>query len=429
MDKKGLLGISPLILFVVFFVTAALISGDFTKVPVTVVFFFTTIYAIAITRHETLPDRVRIFGRGAGTTRIIFILCIIICAGAFASTASAMGAVSETVNAILTVLPPRLIFAALFIAGCVLSMASGSGVGTIAAIGPIAVGVGEALGTNMALVCSIVVTGAMFGDNLSFISDTTIVATTSQGCQMKDKFRENIRLVTIPALIVLALYIFLGRDAVVAAEARATEYWKILPYVVVLIMAFCGGDVLITILTGLAVSGIEGLILGSFDFFGWMEAMNSGITGMGELIIIILMAAGLMNLVKNNGGIDYLVALSLRLIKGRRSAEGCIALLAGAMTACTSNNTVAIMSISTIVKEISDKYGISPKRAASLMDTSTCVVQELIPYSTHLLAAAAFAGITAASIIPYMAYSFLLAIAIVVTILIPSRKPAGQKAV
>lgn len=416
MDKKGLIGISPMIFFIVLYLGSALICGDFAKVPLVSAFFITSVYAIAVTRGLSLPNRVRVYGRGAGKTKVLFMIWLFIAAGIFASCAEAMGSVQATVDIILHFLPGKFLYIGLFTAGCVLSMATGSGIGSIVALMPIAIEMAKVSGGNYGLFSAIVVSSAMFGDNLSFISDTTVIATTSQGCQLKDKFKMNLRLVVIPALIVVLLYFRLGREIGEIPVPEHPEYWKILPYVTLLTMAICGVDVLITLLTGIALCAVEGFILGSFDYFEFMTAIGDGILDMGFLVMLILMASGLAAVIQHNGGMEWLVKVCTKFVTGRKSAEACIAVLTGLLTLCTSTNTIAIITVSDIVRELSKKYGVDPRKAASLMDTSSCIVLELIPYSSHILAAAAFTGIATTEIIPYMYYPMLLGIAVVISI-------------
>ncbi|MCQ2127857.1 MAG: Na+/H+ antiporter NhaC family protein [Bacteroidaceae bacterium] len=428
-NKRGLLGISPLIFFLLFFVVAALIGGDFAKVPVTVVFFFSSIYAVSITRGLSLPDRVRVFGRGAGTTKMMFIVWIILCAGGFASSAEAMGCIKETVDCILMFLPSQYIFASIFIAGCFISMATGSGLGSIVAVGPIAVGVAHSTGADMALMCAIVVCGAMFGDNLSFISDTTIIATNTQGCQLKDKFMVNIWMALPAAIVTIILYLVMGKSMAASPVTDSVNYIKIIPYISVIAMAVLGVDVLVLLLVGTLMCGVMGMCYGDFDFFGWMAAIEKGMLGMGSLVIIILLAAGLMALIEHNGGLEYITRKCQTLIRGRRSAEAVIVLLAAIACICTAMNTIAIIAVAPTAKNISERYGIDPRKTASLMDTSTCIVEELIPYSLHLLPAAALGGITATSLIPYVYYTYALLFFLILSIIfnIPRLKPLARK--
>lgn len=417
MDKKGFIGISPMIFFIVLYLGSAIICGDFAKVPLVSAFFITSVYAVAITRGLSLPNRVRVYGRGAGKTKVLFMIWLFIAAGIFASCAEAMGSVQATVDIILHVLPGKFLYIGLFTAGCVLSMATGSGIGSIVALMPIAIEMAKVSGGNYALFSAIVVSSAMFGDNLSFISDTTVIATTSQGCELKDKFRMNLKLVVIPALIVVLLYFRLGSSMGDVPVPEHPEYWKILPYITLLTMAICGVDVLITLLTGIALCAVEGFILGSFNYFEFMTAIGDGILDMGFLVMLILMASGLAALIQHNGGMEWLVKVCTKFVTGRRSAEACIAVLTGLLTLCTSTNTIAIITVGDIVRDLSKKYGVDPRKAASLMDTSSCIVLELIPYSSHILAAAAFTGIATTSIIPYMYYPMLLGIAVIISII------------
>ena len=432
MNKKGFIGITPLLFFLLFFIGASIICGDFSKVPIVTAFFFASIIAVALTKGLSLPDRVRIYGRGAGTTKMMFMIWIFFCAGAFAKSAEAMGCINETVNCILTLLPPNCIFASIFIAGCFISMATGSGIGSIVALGPIAVGVANATGANMSMMCALVVCGAIFGDNLSFISDTTIIATSTQGCQMRDKFLVNSWIAVPAALVTIGIYLFLGKDMESYEITETVDYIKILPYVLVIIMAVAGVDILVLLLIGTAICGIMGMAYGMFDFYGWLEAIKQGIFSMSELTVIVLMAAGLMALITHNGGMEYLISKCMRIIHGRRSAEFAIALLSAVTCLCTSNNTIAIITVAPAVKEISQKFGIDPRKAASLMDTASCISLELIPYSTHLLAAAALGSVASATLIPFVYYPFALLLFTIIAIVfnIPrlTTKAADQQA-
>ena len=415
--KKGFLGIFPLLFFMVFYLSASVIAGDFTKTPIIVAFLFSVAVAVVLTRGLSLPDRMRIFGRGAGTTKIMFMVWIFLAAGAFTKSAQEMGCIAESANLIISLLPAEYIYIALFAAGCFISMATGSGIGSVIAIAPIGVSVAESLGTNMPLMCALVVCSAMFGDNLSFISDTTVVATSTQGCEMKDKFRINIRIV-IPALVgMLIIYYLLGRGMPEVVDTKTVEYIKVLPYIIVLILAISGVDVLITLLLGALICGVEGMLLGCYDFYGWMQAMGGGMENVGALVVLVIMAGGFMALIQHNGGVDYLVGICTKFIRGRRSAEMCISLLTMLMGACTAVNTVAIINVSAIAKSLTEKYNLSPKRVASLLDTSSCITQSLLPYSAHLLTAAAFGGVTSVALLPYCYYAYLLTACVLLSII------------
>ncbi|MCQ2182410.1 MAG: Na+/H+ antiporter NhaC family protein [Bacteroidales bacterium] len=416
-QNKGLFALTPLLFFLLLFIVAAAVTGSFDSVPTNFAFFLASVLSIALTRDLSYENRIMEFAHGAGTGKVVFMVMIFLCAGIFASTAEAMGSVNETVNAILLVLPPRFLFLGLYVAACAISMATGSGIGSIVAVGPLAVGLIENAGLNAPICCASVVCGAMFGDNLSFISDTTIIATTTQGCQLKDKFKANLRL-ALPAFVLsVVIYIILGKDIPDVMAKESVNILKIIPYAVVLILSVCGVDVLVLLLCGSLLSLILGLVTNSFNLFEWMNAASDGIAGMGNLAMIILMASGMLAMIKHNGGIDCIVSFCLKFVHGRKTAEACIAILSFLMTVCTANNTIAIISMAPIAKKISDDYGVDPKRSASLLDTGSCVAQELIPYSTHLLAIAGLAGISAGSMIPHVYYAYFLGIALIVSII------------
>lgn len=417
-DKKGLVGLIPLFFFLLLFILSAAITGSFDFLPTNFAFFLAAVLAIAMTKDLSYENRIREFAHGAGTGKVMYMVMIFLCAGVFAAVAEAMGSVTETVNAILRILPPRFLFLGLYLAACTVSMATGSGIGSIVAVGPLAVGLINEASLNPSICCASVVCGAMFGDNLSFISDTTVIATTTQGCQLKDKFRANVRL-AIPAFVLTVIvYVLLGRGIPDVLVKESVNVLKIIPYAVVLILSICGVDVLILLLSGSVLSLFIGLLTHSFDFFGWMDAASNGIAGMGNLALIILIASGMLAMVKHNGGIDFLVNFCLKFVHGRKSAEACIAILSFLMTVCTANNTIAIISMASVAKKISEDYGVDPKRSASLLDTGSCVAQEVIPYSTHLLAIAGLAGISAGSMVPHVYYAFFLGIAVIISIVV-----------
>ena len=417
--KKGLLAVSPVLVFLILLVLGGCLTGDFSSVPIVTAFLVASVYAVAMTRGVKMNDRIKIFGRGAGNTNIMLMIWIFILAGAFSASASSMGCIDNTVNALLTLLPPKWLLVSIFIAGCFISMATGSGMGTIVAIGPVAVGISQMTGESLPLLGSVVVCSAMFGDNLSFISDTTVIATTTQGCELKDKFRANIWLALPAALCVMVVYYFIGGAFDYSFADVDINYLKIIPYVAVIAMAVSGVDVMLTLVIGTLICGVMGMIMGDFNVWGWAQAVSTGIEGMGGMIIIVLLAAGLMALVKHNGGMNFIVNLCLKFVRGRRSAEACICVLTGLVCCCTANNTIAIVGVADVVKDLSSKYGIEPRRAASLLDTSSCVTLELIPYSSHLLCMAGIAQIAASSLLPYMYYAFMLGIVLTLSIVFP----------
>lgn len=408
--KKGLLALSPIAVFLVAYVVTSLIAGDFYKVPISVAFLITSIYAICTCRGLPLRERVTLFSRGAGDSNIMLMLWIFILAGAFAASAKEMGAIDATVNLTLHLLPDNLLLSGLFIAACFISLSIGTSVGTVVALTPIAAGIAAATEVTAPFVVAVVVGGAFFGDNLSFISDTTIMATRTQGCRMSDKFRVNSMIVVPAAIIVLLVYIILGAQIHAPQVLPQVEPLKVLPYVVVLVTAVAGLDVMVVLVVGLLLSGIIGIAYGDYDVFGWFTSMGNGILGMSELIIVTLLAGGLMAIIRHGGGIDFLIQRLTSHIHGRRGAELTIGGLVAFTDVCAANNTVAILTIGPIAREIAERYDIDPRKSASLLDTFSCLAQALIPYGAQLLMAASLAALSPVEIIPYLYYPFCMGV-------------------
>ena len=403
-----MLALSPFIIFMVVYLIGSLIAGDFYELPLTVAFLIASAYAIGITKKIKLRERINIFSRGAGDENIMLMIWIFVLAGAFATTASKMGAIDATVNLTLRLLPASMLLPGLFLAACFISLSIGTSVGTVVALTPVAVGIAEQTGSSLAMIVALVVGGAFFGDNLSFISDTTIVATQTQGCKMNDKFKANIWLAAPAAIIVLVAYIIIGQGMEVPAYLPEVEWYKVIPYVAVLVMAIVGVNVLIVLFIGILLAGIIGIAAGSFDAIGWMGAMGNGIMGMSELIIVTLLAGGMLALIRYNGGIEYLIrALTIR-IRGKRGAKFTIALLVILADMCTANNTIALVTVGPMAKEIADKYGIDKRISASLLDTFSCFTQGFLPYGAQLLMAAGLAHITPFEITAYLYYPIAL---------------------
>ena len=427
--KKGIFSLSPLLLFLVVYVGTSLVAGDFLRVPITVPFLFASVYAIAIASGP-LSRRIETFSQGAGSRDMMLMLWIFILAGAFATSAQVMGAVDATVNLMLRLLPSSFLLPGIFMAACFISMAVGTSCGTIAALIPVAVGIALQTGISAPMVCAIVVGGAYFGDNLSFISDTTIIATQTQGCRMSDKFRVNIRIVLPVAVLMLAIYYVIGLDIRVPQELPHVDVWKVLPYVVVLAAAVCGINVMIVLAAGLAMTGIIGILDGSYDLFGWFGSMSSGMLGMGELIIMTLLAAGMLAMIRAGGGIDYLISLLTRRIAGRRTAEFAIAALIFLINLCTANNTVAIITAGPIARDISNRFRLDPRVVASILDTTCCFAQGLLPYGAQLLIASGLAStimerqIDPTSIVGYLYYPMGIGLAVVISIALQRPRPA-----
>lgn len=391
------------------------------------IFISISIITILLSRGITLRERINVFSKGAGHKDLLLMVWIFVLAGAFASSAKAMGAVDATVNLALELLPTSFLLPGLFLSACVVSLCMGTSVGTIVALIPIAASLADKTELSLPLMAAAIVGGAFFGDNLSFISDTTIVATQSQGCKQSDKFKYNFVLVLPIAIIVCVIYMVLGASGNGVVTAESVQWWKIIPYLAVLISAACGVNVMLVLLMGNVLTGIVGLADGSFAFMGWMESMTSGIMGMSELILISMMAGGIFALISQQGLMDRIVGAITSRVSSRRGAEFSICLLVGIVNVCTANNTVAILSVGDIAKKISERYDIDPRRSASLLDTSSCAVQGLLPYGAQLLMASSLAGITAMSIIPYLYYPMLMGVMVMLTIVISGRGGSKSK--
>ena len=416
--KKGIIALSPIVVFILFYLVTSIIAGDFYKIPITVAFMVSSIYAIAVFTGRPLMHRINSYSRGAATEQMMLMIWIFVLAGAFAHSAKQMGSIDATVNLALSLLPPQMIFAGMFLAACFISLSIGTSVGTIAALTPIAVGLAQEMGIDLAMMTAIIVGGSFFGDNLSFISDTTIMATQTQGCRLSDKFRVNAFIVMPAALVILLVYYFLGQDTIAPKQIPAVEWVKVIPYLTVLVTAVFGMNVMAVLTIGIALSGIIGILSGSMDVYGWFGAMGDGILSMGELIIVTMMAGGMLELIKQQGGIDFIINLLTRRVNSKRGAELSIATLVSLVDVCTANNTVAILTVGGIAKQIGDRYGVDNKKCASILDTFSCTIQGMIPYGAQLLIAAGLASINPVAILPYLYYPFALGVVAVLSILL-----------
>lgn len=416
--NKGFLALSPLIVFVVLYLVLSLVAGDFSSVPLTVVFLISSVYAVATSTKFSLKERIDIYGQGASTPNLLLMLWIYVLAGAFSHSAKGMGAIDTTVNLALNILPPSMILPGLFVTACFISISIGTSVGTVVTLVPIAAGIATQTNSNVALLTAVIVGGAYFGDNLSFISDTTVVATQTQGVRMKDKFKVNLMIVVPAVVVVLAVYAFMGFGMQAPTHVGQTDLLKVVPYLAVLVTAVCGLNVMAVLVLGIALCGIIGVLGGSYDFYGWLNALGNGIVGMGELIIIAMMAGGMLEIIKVNGGIDYIIEKLSGRIRGKRGAEFSIAALVSLVNICTANNTVAILTVGNIAKQISEKFGIDPRKTASILDTFSCTIQGIIPYGVQILLAAGLAHVQPVDIIPYLYYPFAIGIAASLSILL-----------
>lgn len=408
---------SPLGVFIVMYLVTSIIAGDFYKVPITVGFLVASMYAVIISGGIPLGKRIDIYSKGAGTPQMMLMIWIFILAGAFAHSAKVMGSIDATVNLALTLLPGEMLLAGLFLAACFISLSVGTSVGTIVALTPIAAGVAAQTDTSVALMTAVVVGGSLFGDNLSFISDTTIVATSTQGCRLSDKFRINSFIVVPAAVVILCVYLVMGRGIASPNSVDEVGFVKVIPYLVVLLTAIFGMNVMAVLSLGIMLTGIIGIADGSYDVFGWFHAMGDGIVGMGELIIITMMAGGLLEIIRHNGGIDFLLERLTRHVSTKRSAELSIAALVSLVNLCTANNTVAIITVGGLAKHIGDRYGVDNRKAASILDTFSCVMQGIIPYGAQLLMAAGLAALNPVSIIPYLYYPMAVGVAALFSII------------
>lgn len=415
--RHGIKAISPLLVFILFYLATSIVVGDFYKIPIIVGFLVSCVYGIIISTGRPLAKRIDTFSQGAGSQQIIQMIWIFVFAGAFASSAKAIGCIDATVNLTLYFLPANMLLAGLFIAACFVSLSVGTSVGTIVTLVPIAAGVAQQTGFSQEMIVAVVVGGAFFGDNLSFISDTTIVATSSQGCRLSDKFKANILIVLPAAMAILLLYIIIGADKMPPVMPHEIEPIKVLPYLTVLLAALYGLNVMVVLAIGIALTGAIGIINGDYDIFGWFSSINTGVTSMGELIIVTMLAGGLLALIKENGGIDFIIHTLIKGIKSKRGAELAIVTLVGIVDICTANNTVAILTVGGLVRRVSERYGIDPRRAASLLDTASCCVQGIIPYGAQILMAAGLSSAAPMGILAYLYYPYCLLAMLVIAII------------
>ena len=419
---NGWLALSPLIIFLCVYLVSSIIAQDFYRIPISSAFLIASVYAVLISKGKSLQERITAFSDGAGNRNVLLMIWIFVLAGAFAATAKDIGAIDATVNIALRILPGKLVYAGLFLAACFISMSIGTSVGTIVALVPVGAGIAQEMAggssADLAFITAIIVGGSFFGDNLSFISDTTIAATRTQECSMSDKFKVNIRIVLPAAMIVTGLYIFLGSDVNAVPQTGPIDWVKLIPYILVIAFALSGVDVAVVLATGLGVNAIIGFATGCFGWSGFLESVGGGISGMGDLIIVTMLAGGMLELIRMNGGLDFIVNGLTKRINGKRGAELSIAGLVALANFCTANNTIAIITTGRIAKDITDKYGIDPRKSASILDTFSCLVQGLIPYGAQLLMAGGLAGISMISIIQHLYYPFIMGAFAILAILL-----------
>lgn len=424
--RGGFFTLLPLIVFLGTYILGTLLADNAADMPIVVAGLFASMVAIVMTRRTPLTERIGVYTKGATDMNIMWMIWIFILAGAFSNSTKAMGAVDATVALIMSAIPADFLPAGIFVAACLIALSIGTSVGTIATLTPIAASIAEQTGCSLGWMVAIVIGGALFGDNLSFISDTTIAATSTQGCNMRDKFRTNFIIVAPAALATLLIYIFSNNwDFDTSAVVTSAAPWYIiLPYILVLVAAFCGVNVLSVLVIGILSSGIIGIASCQISLIGWFSAMGEGISSMGELIVITMIAGGMLEMIRYNGGFDYIISAITSRTKSRRGAEFSIAGLVTFADICTANNTVAIISVGPIVRDIAQRFGISARRAASIMDTFSCFAQGLLPYGAQLLIAAGIASegvsgsISTAEIIPYLYYPMIMGTCALMAIII-----------
>lgn len=415
--RFGVLAVSPLFAMAALFIGLSFVIGSLSKVPLLIVFILTSVYALSITRGLSFTQRINHYSKGAGNKDLIQMLWIFIMAGAFAVAAKQMGAIEAFVQLTLSFLPSSMIVPGLFIAACLISMSVGTSVGTIVALAPIGMGISDQTALPLTLITAAVIGGAFFGDNLSFISDTTIAATRTQGCSQSDKFKANITIALPAAIVTAVIYTLLGNKGVATSPEQTISWVKIIPYLIVLVTAIAGVNVLIVLAIGIFSIGIIGGITESLTTAQWLHASTEGILSMAELCLVSMMAGGLMELIRYNGGIIYLIYLLTKRVSGIKGAQFSITALVGLTNLCTANNTVAILSVGKLANEIAEKYHIEKRRSASLLDTISCCVQGVIPYGAQLLIASGLTGVNPFDLIPYLYYPLVLGCITIITIL------------
>lgn len=414
--KRGMLAISPIILFLVFYLIVSLIVGDFYKMPIAVALVMASVWSVLVYRGESLTKRIEVYSKEAGSANVMYMIWIFVLAGAFASLAKEIGAIDATVNLTLEYLPARFLIPGLFIAACFISLSIGTSVGTVVALTPLAVDLAQTADASVALFVAIVLGGAFFGDNLSFISDTTIAATRTQGCKMNDKFKANLWIAMPAAVMTLIVCAVVGYEINAVEVSEHANPVLVLPYLVVIVTAVLGINVTVVLVLGIVSAVIVALIYGH-DLLSLAGYMGSGIDSMGNLIIITLLAAGMLGLVKAMGGINYILQCLTARVSGVRWAQAAIASLVSIVNVCTANNTVAIITVGSLSKSIADRYGVDARKSASLLDTCSCIVQCLIPYGAQTLLATSLAGISPIAPFQYLYYPWALILMVVLSII------------
>lgn len=430
MKKSNVWGLLPIVVFLVLFIGIGIFFRDMSALPAVIGFIIALIMAFLQNRKLDFNAKMLVVSKGIGDDSIITMLFIFIMAGAFSGIVKAAGGVSSTVNFGLSIIPSQFMVAGIFVVGCFISVSMGTSVGTITALTPIALGISEKTGLSLALCVGAVVCGAMFGDNLSMVSDTTIAAVKTQGCEMKDKFKANFLIVLPAAIVTILILVFQAQDSGFVLEGDLSyHFWQIVPYLIVLVGALIGFNVFVVLIAGIIMSAVVGLSMGMFNVTEMFQHMNEGISSMYEITVISMIVAAIFHLVKENGGVQFIIDFIKKHVKSRRGAELGIAGMAALVDCCTANNTIAIVMSGQISKEIGDEYEIEPKRVASILDIFTSVGQGIIPYGAQLLTAASLAGLSPTEIMPTLYYPILMGVSALVFILfqIGRSKPSKDR--
>ncbi len=424
---KGLLALSPIIVFLLLYVAVSAAIGDFYKMPLSIAFIVAAVWGMATMPRMRVTERIEVFSAGAANSNILYMIWIFIMAGAFSALANSIGAIDATVDMALRVLPAWFMLPGLFLTACFISMSIGTSVGTVVALTPFAVQLASITGGNVPFFVSVVLGGSFFGDNLSFISDTTIAATRNLKVKMNDKFKTNLWIALPAAVVTLAVYAAIGgsADSVPYVPHAVAQWQLVIPYLVVIILAVAGINVLVVLTAGIACC-LALAATGSHQLIDLCTAMGGGIKDMSDLIIVTLLAAGLLEVISFNGGISYIIRLLTKRIHGKRGAQAVIAVLVGLVNVCTANNTIAIITVGKIARQIAAMFGLDPRKVASLLDTCSCIVQCIIPYGAQTLLAAGLAKVSPVAFLPYLYYAWALAAAVALSIALdfPRRRAA-----
>lgn len=416
--RKGIIALSPIAVFLILYLVVSIAINDFYKMPLALAFIVASLWGVMSIKRVPLTERIEIFSRGAANSNVLYMIWIFILAGAFSALAKGVGSIEATVALTMSVLPSEFIIPSMFIAACFISLSIGTSVGTVVALTPFAVELAETTGNSIPFFVAVVLCGSFFGDNLSFISDTTIAATRSQNCKMNEKFKANLWIAVPAAVIALIAFSVLGNVGSSVLNIEAANPWLIVPYLLVIITAIFGINVLLVLTIGIVSCIVIALFCTDVHLIDMCSHMGSGIDGMGNLIIVTLLASGLLEVIRHNGGIQYLIQVLTRRINGVRGAQACISLVVSVVNVCTANNTIAIITVGQIARRIAQQFGLNPRNVASLLDTCSCIVQCIIPYGAQALLAAGIAGVTPVAFFPYLYYAWALALMVALSIIL-----------